>query len=450
MQITSHPKDYAGPSGTRASFTVIAAGDGLTYRWQVYSSGKWQNTDWGGYNTATLKPLISSSNNGAKYRCVVSDKYGNTVTSNAATLRLSNLAITSQPKNYAGPSGTRASFTVTAKGDELKYQWQVYSGGTWKNTDWMGYNSATLQPKISTSNNGAKYRCLITDKYGASVTSNSATLYLGTNLTITSQPRDYTGQNGTRAIFTVAAKGDGLKYQWQVYSGGAWKNTDWSGYNTATLKPLISSSNNGAKYRCVITDKYGITVTSNTATLYLYKLTITSQPKDYTGQAGTRASFTVSAKGDGLTYRWQVYSGGAWKNTDWSGCSTATLKPLISSSNNGAKYRCIVTDKYGTSVTSSAATLHLYKLEITAQPKDYTGRSGTRASFTVTARGDGLKYQWQSYSGGAWKNTDWSGYNTATLRPLISASNNGVRYRCVITDQYGNKVTSNSAMLRIG
>ncbi len=448
LAIMVPPQDYTGLSGERARFTVEAKGDELKYQWQVYSGGKWSNTDWRGYNTETLQPLISSANDGAKYRCVVTDRNGDSVTSNAATLHMYKLEITAQPKDYAGQSGTRASFPLTVRGDGLKYQWQTYAGGAWKNTDWSGYNTATLRPLISSANNGSRYRCVITDKYGSSVTSSAATLRIY-KLEITAQPKDYTGASGTRASFTVTARGDGLKYQWQTYSGGAWKNTDWSGYSTATLRPLISSANNGSRYRCVITDKYGSSVTSNAATLRIYKLEITAQPKDYAGQSGTRASFTVTARGDGLKYQWQTYSGGVWKNTDWSGYNTATLRPLISSTNNGAKYRCVITDQYGSSVTSSAATLRIYKLEITAQPKDYTGASGTRASFTVTVRGDGLSYQWQTYSGGAWKNTDWSGYSTATLRPLISSANDGAKYRCVITDQYGSSVTSEAATLHL-
>ncbi len=448
LRITSQPQDAAVPSGMRAQFTVEAKGEGLCYQWQVLSGGKWVDSTWLGNQTAMLQPLASSGNSGAKYRCVVTDRYGDTVTSRPATLELYRLAITAQPQDYSGPSGTRAGFTVTAQGEGLRYQWQVQTGGAWQDTDWLGNKTATLRPIVSAANNGARYRCVVTDGYGNTVTSEAAALHLY-QFRILAQPQDYTGPSGERASFTVTAEGEELLYQWQVLIGGAWQDTDWRGNKTATLQPVISAGNNGAKYRCVVTDRYGSAAISETAALHLYRFQIIAQPQDYTGQNGERASFTVKAEGEGLLYQWQAQIGGTWQDTDWLGNKTATLRPIVSAGNNGVRYRCVVTDRYGSTATSEAATLHLYKLEITAQPQDYTGEAGTRASFTVAAQGDGLSYQWQVQIGGTWQDTDWLGNKTATLRPIVSAGNDGVRYRCVVSDRYGNSVTSEAATLHL-
>ena len=89
----------------------------------------------------------------------------------------------------------------------------------------------------------------------------------GYDLTITAQPTDQSAPSGY-VYFTVVAEGDELTYQWQWSADGeSWGNTTLTGYNTNQLRVGVSSVTNGRQYRCVITDKYGSTVTSDAAKL---------------------------------------------------------------------------------------------------------------------------------------------------------------------------------------
>ena len=110
-----------------------------------------------------------------QYRCIVKDSNGKSVTSNVATIQITNLplSILTQPKNYTGTVGSRATFTVVAQGTGLSYQWQYYSGGTWKN---FGTNNPTASVTVSNIHNGMKYRCIVKDSSGKTVTSNAATI----------------------------------------------------------------------------------------------------------------------------------------------------------------------------------------------------------------------------------------------------------------------------------
>jgi hypothetical protein len=89
--------------------------------------------------------------------------------------------------------------------------------------------------------------------------------------------------------------------------------------------------------------------------------------------------------------------------------------------------------------------------KITKQPTSVTAKKGANAKFTVTAVGDGLKYQWQvkTSSTAAWKNTTITGCYTKTITVGATAARNNYQYRCIITDKYGNKVTSGTATLYI-
>ena len=366
------------------------------------------------------------------------------------------VSISLHPKDYIGEVGKTALFTVTAQGIGLKYQWQTYNNGAWKNSSLPGYNTATLSVPITASRNGYKFRCVVKGTNTNTVTSNPAILYVvNSPISITTQPKDYTGAVGSTATFKVVAQGTGLKYQWQTYSNGAWKNSSLPGYNTTTLSVPVVASRNGYKFRCVVTDATNKTATSNAVILKITSaatVSITTQPKDYTGSVGSTARFKVVAQGTGLKYQWQTYSNGAWKNSSLPGYNTATLSVPVIASRNGYKFRCVVTDATNKTATSNTVTLHITAsaaVSITTQPKDYTGAVGSTATFKVVAQGTGLRYQWQTYSNGAWRNSSLPGYNTATLSVPVIASRNGYKFRCVVTDSSNKTVTSNTAVLRV-
>ena len=248
----------------------------------------------------------------------------------------------------------------------------------------------------------------------------------------------------------MAATGSNLKYQWQYSTDGSkWNNTALTGYNTSKLQVGVSSTTNGRLYRCKITDGSGNSVTSNAAKLtMLSTLSITTQPINQSAASGY-VYFTVVANGEGLKYRWQWSSDGkTWGDTSLTGYNTNRLRVGVSSTTHGRLYRCIVSDKYGNTVTSASAKLTQSKsLFITAQPEDQTASSGY-VYFSITANGIGLSYQWQwSPDGSYWEDTFLQGYNSDSLRVDVSDAEDGSLYRCIVSDQNGNMAISDAAML---
>jgi hypothetical protein len=83
---------------------------------------------------------------------------------------------------------------------------------------------------------------------------------------------------------------------------------------------------------------------------------ITQQPQNATVPAGQTAPFTVTANG-GSSHQWQSMRAGAGLfNNIASATSSSYTTPATALSNNGAQYRCMVSDGQG-SVTSNAAIL---------------------------------------------------------------------------------------------
>lgn len=101
-------------------------------------------------------------------------------------------SITAHPNSRNVPVGGNTTFSVSATGDGLSYQWQVNTGSGWNNITSPGsnptysnWNSATLGVNgVVLGNNGYQYRCIVSGTCPPSVTSNSATLYVTSGTTV--------------------------------------------------------------------------------------------------------------------------------------------------------------------------------------------------------------------------------------------------------------------------
>mgnify|MGYP003320087745 CR=1 FL=1 len=70
--------------------------------------------------------------------------------------------------------------------------------------------------------------------------------------------------------------------------------------------------------------------------------------------------------------------------------------------------------------------------------------------FTVTAaEGCTYKWQYQRADGTKWFYTTMEGCNTNTLTVIATTARSGYKYRCIITDSYGNETISEEAVLTV-
>ncbi len=98
---------------------------------------------------------------------------------------------------------------------------------------------------------------------------NERTVTFGQALYIVRQPESVSVVEGEDAVFTIVVSGGvpPYKYQWQrLNASGVWENI--VGANGAQLViPSVTLLDNGASFRCVVTDSAGNTVISGVATL---------------------------------------------------------------------------------------------------------------------------------------------------------------------------------------
>ncbi|MCR5305380.1 MAG: leucine-rich repeat protein [Oscillospiraceae bacterium] len=265
--ITTQPRSVTAVIGTTAKFTVATDAKTPSYQWQYNNGSGWKNSSASGAKTATLSIEATAARNGQKYRCIVKAASGASTTSSAVilTTKAAAAVITAQPKNVSAAVGATAQFTVTATGNDLKYQWQYDNGSGWKNSSQNGAKTATLSVPVIAARDGQKYRCLVTAGTADAVPTNAAVLKV--KATVTAQPKNVTAAAGETAQFTVTATGVTLSYQWQVNTGSGWKNSTLESAATATLKVQAAAYRSGYQYRCIVSSVNGTTDTSAAATL---------------------------------------------------------------------------------------------------------------------------------------------------------------------------------------
>ncbi len=83
---------------------------------------------------------------------------------------------------------------------------------------------------------------------------------------------------------------------------------------------------------------------------------ITQQPANKSVVLGGSATFTVGATGSGdLSYRWQKHNTNLNNGGHYSGCTTPSLTVTNVDLSDVASYRCVVTNNFGSTNSSSAA-----------------------------------------------------------------------------------------------
>lgn len=475
--ITGQPANQTVCEGSSASFSITAA-TATSFQWQLSTDGgvTYANVPaaapYGGTTSATLSisaATLAMNNN--RYRCIASTLCGST-TSNAGILTVNAAtAITVQPNSVSSCTGATAQFCVTAVGTNLVYQWQSapLCAGPWVNLIVPSTNCLTLTG-LTIGQNGTAYRCVVSGLCGTSVTTNCVTLSVATSLNITSQPTDVTLCGTANTSFTVAASGAGT-YQWQISTdGGVTYNNvpaaaPYSGTTTATLSITgASPALSGNRYRCQLNSSCG-NATSNGAILTVNALpAVSADPVSATACTGTNQTFSVTASGTGITYQWQISTDGGvtYSNVPaaapYSGTTTANLTITgVTLGLNNNRYRCVVTGTCAPAITSAAATLTvLSAVSITGNPANQTICEGTNTSFTVSATGAGLVYQWQVSTDGGTTYTNlangavYGGVATTTLTLTnVPPSLNNNRYRCVVTNGSCTPGISSGAVLTV-
>ncbi len=240
IEITTHPVAVSlKRQEADVTFTVVATGTGLSYKWYVATSGTDNGTEIAGATSSTY--TISAANvtkdlNGKYYYCQVSNSAGSIESNKALLTVYYEPTITTQPTSQTVAATETVEFSVVAESGNpsvTTYMWQESkdNGITW--TDIAGATSSSYTiAKATYSMNGNQYRVLVGNaeyKENERVVSNAAILTV--NKVSISKPKD-DGSGETEAADGITATITPTKFE---YDGNPKEPEATVKYNNQTL-----------------------------------------------------------------------------------------------------------------------------------------------------------------------------------------------------------------------
>ena len=453
LRILIQPVDTDAPLGEQVRVFVAAQGSELTYQWWIKNAGASRFSK-SSVMTSTYQTTMSNKADGRQLYCVVTDKYGNSVTSDTVTISIQS-GLTVIASGNCGANGDNLTWTLNAEGT-------LTISGTGAMADyfdmagllspWHSYSdritAVVIEPGVTHIGKYAfeSHQCMTTAVIPSGVISIGRAAFLGTGLTEISLPGSVTGIedyafSACYELTNISVSSDNPEFS--SVDGVLFDKNLWTliccpaGKRGAyTVPATVTRIGTGAFSECSLLT--GVTLPSSVKNIgngvfsECMQLTSITIPADVTLIGGDAffGCFRLAAI---------LFEGSApYLGTNMFSEVTATA---YYPANDPVK------DQYGHEVTTEIVTLSASApLEIVTQPQNASAPMGQTVSVSVEATGDGLSYQWYIKNAGAAKFSK-SSIVSDTYTATMSDKVNGRQIYCVVKDQYGSTVQTDTVTL---
>jgi hypothetical protein len=249
--------------------------------------------------------------------------------------------------------------------------------------------------------------------------------------TITTQPASQAAAVGGTASFSVGAQGTlPLSYQWNF------NGTNLAQATNATLTLTNVQFGQAGSYAVLVSNRVGSVLSSNALLTVLGAPVIAAQPVSQSVVQGTSVSFVVGVVGTApLSYQWSFTQTNRLKATNATllvGATNATLALTDVELPQSGSYVVLVSNVFGSVLSSNALLTLLTPPVITGQPDSQLLMPGCAAVLSVTARAQApMTCQW-------WKDGSVLTNQTNAYLPLASVRTYDFgTYQVVLSNAYG-------------
>ena len=381
--------------------------------------------------------------------------------------------ITTQPQTAVVKAGQTATFTVEATGEELVYQWQIDRNDGNGFVDITGAaNTSYTTGETDKDCNGFRYRCVISNSAG-SVMTEEAGLTVQTEpeakdklISITA-PGSIAVANGTAYadmqlpayvnIVTEKGTADQAVVTWDTESpvDGSYDPSVLT-EQTVTLKGVVTCPDKVDPNGMDLTT--GITITISAAGIVGVPVASVEAGTYTKNQSVALTSTTDGAK----IYYTTDGSTPAIENGAPIGTTLEYTDPISVTGVEGQSITMTITAiAVKSDMQNSEAKAFTYTIAIpnttpvveapiiSAQPQSTSVKAGEKATFTITATGTDVTYQWKIDRNDGNGFVDISGANNASYTTGVTDKTcNGFRYQCVVSNSAG-AVTTETVTLTV-
>ena len=381
--------------------------------------------------------------------------------------------ITTQPQTAVVKAGQTATFTVEATGEELVYQWQIDRNDGNGFVDITGAaNTSYTTGETDKDCNGFRYRCVISNSAG-SVMTEEAGLTVQTEpevkdklISITA-PGSIAVANGTAYadmqlpayvnIVTEKGTADQAVVTWDTESpvDGSYDPSVLT-EQTVTLKGVVTCPDKVDPNGMDLTT--GITITISAAGIVGAPVASVEAGTYTKNQSVALTSTTDGAK----IYYTTDGSTPAIENGAPTGTTLEYTDPISVTGVEGQSITMTITAiAVRSDMQDSEAKAFTYTIAIpnptpvveapiiSAQPQSASVKAGEKATFTITATGTDVTYQWKIDRNDGNGFVDISGANNASyITGVTDKTCNGFRYQCVVSNSAG-AVTTDTVTLTV-
>lgn len=232
---------------------------------------------------------------------------------------------------------------------------------------------------------GAVYRIRVSASGSPAVAGYSAFLRVPPHPSRAASEASLTPCAGETINLTADVQGLGLHYQW-TRDGNAIAGATSNAYSIASA----SAATNGA-YKVRVRDTCDRDTTFDVATVTANIPTLSEVPTSRSACIGEPTTFRVAANAPSPTYQWLrdgVAIAGATS-------ATLTIASVAESDSGDYSVRIAYAPCTARPYTTAPARLSVGRIDITTQPSSVRVALGGAATFSVTATGPGLTYQWR-------------------------------------------------------
>ena len=332
-----------------------------------------------------LADIVANSNIG---KAATLNRIQSDTEAQLVSLNTSDIVILSQPSATSAIEAQAFSLSVQANSDlQLSYQWYK------NNVAIPGATAPVYTKAVSQLSDTGLYSVTISNSQTS--LSSLSTLVTINNapeaFEFTEQPSSLSVTEGEAVLLSVSVSGEGsMSYQWQ-------KNGSLiPGATSRSLFIAESRKQDEGSYRVTVSNGQS-QISSNFVNVWVAELiapvSILSQPQSQTVPEGANAHFSVAVSGGGfIRYQWRK-NGLPIQNAFSPSLTIQNATQLDSGS-----YDVVISNSQG-STQSANATLSVLDTSvpvmIVQQPHSQSVASGSSASFSVSATGDGpIAYQW--------------------------------------------------------